>query len=90
MNNSPAIEPCRHVRKFVERQAMGSPRRWWDFAGWLHLRQCRKCQQALKLLRTYLQAVAAEPQDSPQDHATLSRIKTELATLSGNPMAIDP
>lgn len=74
MNHSDQIEPCRHVRHFVERQAAGQPRRWWDLFGWLHVLHCKKCREAMELFRRYLAAVEVKPERAVDDQPALSRI----------------
>ncbi|MBS1712609.1 MAG: hypothetical protein JSS71_12885 [Armatimonadetes bacterium] len=74
MNHSDQIEPCHHVRHFVERQAAGQPRRWWNLLGWLHVLHCKKCREAMDLFRGYLSAVSVMPAPASEDQPILDRI----------------
>jgi hypothetical protein len=57
MNNHAELEPCMHVRKYVEAQAHGYERRWYNFLGWLHVKHCPQCQQALARLAAYFNEI---------------------------------
>lgn len=60
MNTHPDIKPCRHVQRYVESQATGTPRKWWNFFGWLHVRNCPKCQEAMNALKNYFSTIQSE------------------------------
>lgn len=57
MNATEEVKPCRHVQRYVESQALGNQRRWWNFFGWLHVKNCPKCQEALRRLNAYFDAI---------------------------------
>jgi hypothetical protein len=51
------VKPCRHVQRYVESQALGKPVRWWNILGWLHVKNCPQCQEALRRLNAYFNAI---------------------------------
>lgn len=69
MKHAQNVTPCRHVRKYVENQASGHPQKWWNFIGWLHVRSCPQCQEAMNRLRDYFQTLTKDSEPSLEDES---------------------
>jgi hypothetical protein len=70
------VKPCRHVQRYVESQARGKESRWWNLLGWLHVRNCPKCQEALERLSAYFNAI--QPPKGTQDSDSAEKILRAL------------
>lgn len=75
------VKPCRHVQHYVEGQATGKPRRWWNFFGWLHVKHCPQCQEALRRLQTYFQDIvkSSESNLDQDSQDIMNQIRSKFA-----------
>jgi|GEM_PF-6871494 len=73
-------KPCNHVRRFVESQAHGKPRRWYNFFGWLHVKNCPQCQKALGRLTAYFNLMKSNsfPVADIDEKQLMANLRTEF------------
>ncbi len=62
MSPSTTLNPCRTMRKALERLARGERGCLWLAYVRLHVRRCRRCQQALDALLRYFDRVRDVPE----------------------------
>lgn len=78
-------EPCHHVKRYVEGVASGKRIRWWNILGWLHVKHCPKCQEALALLQSYLKSASDMRQEASEDvSGLLSRMSDAMTEVDQN------